>query len=134
MRLEEEWLMNVDSEESKLVTKQFLDSLETPFTVRLTPPRASDELTSRLHCAIRSISQQVRWAGEKLNEEDWKRLLVAAVYGQRVLPSPDGKGFVVLDRRTRRMSGRQKYDLVEYVYAWGAERGVVFDDEQPLQE
>lgn len=110
-----------------------LVDLCAPSTIMtLAPHRASDELTSRMHCAIRCISKQVLWAGEKLNEEDWKRLLVAALYGQRVLPAPGGKGFVVLDRKTSRMSGQQKYDLVESIYAFGAERGVIFDDPEPV--
>lgn len=98
------------------------------YIVSITPPTASDELTARMHCAIRCVAKQVLWAGEKLNEEDWKRLLVAALYGQRVLPSPGGNGFVVLDRHTRRMASATKHELTEFIYAFGAERGVVFDD------
>lgn len=109
---------------------RLLDTLTPPYTLRTTPPKASDELTSRMHCAIRCVAQQLTWAGEKLCEEDWKRLFVAAVYQQRVLPSPNGSGFVVLDRRTARMSGPMKYDLTEYIYAFGSERGVIFDDEE----
>ena len=111
--------------------KRLLDTINFPVQLSLTPPRASDELTSRLHCAIRCIAKQLLWSGEKLSEEDWKRLLVAGIYGQKVYPSPGGKGFVVLDRRTSRMSGTQKHDLTESIYAFGAERGVIFDDPEP---
>lgn len=117
------------SEADRTEARKALDSIRLPSTMSLTPPRASDELTARMHCAIRCVAQQVKWAGELLSEEDWKRLMVAAVYGQRVLPSPCGNGFVVLDRRTSRMSGPQKHDLTEFVYAFGSARGVVFDDE-----
>lgn len=129
VKLEEPWECYVDSDEKILVTQNRLSELELPFTVRLTPPRASDEMTARFHCAIRCLARQLKWAGEKLSEEDWKRLIVATVCGQRVIPSIDGKGFVVLDRQTRTMSGAMKSDLTEFIYAWGAERGVVFDDE-----
>lgn len=108
---------------------RLIDLCNKSTMMTLTPPRASDELTSRMHCAIRCIAKQLLWAGEKLSEEDWKRLLVAGIYGQKVYPSPGGKGFVVLDRRTSRMSGPQKHDLTESIYAFGADRGVVFDDE-----
>jgi len=113
---------------------RLLDTLTPPYTLRTTPPKASDELTARMHCAIRCVAKQVVWAGERLCEEDWKRLFVAAVYQQRVLPSPDGKGFVVLDKRTSRMNGQMKYDLTEYIYAFGAARGVVFDEESYTTE
>jgi NinB protein len=118
----------IRSEENRKEAHELLDTLQLPYTLRTTPPRASDELTARMHCAIRDVAQQVMWAGENLSEEDWKRLLVAAVFGQRVLPSPGGNGFVVLDRRTSRMSGPMKHDLTEYVYAFGAERGVIFTE------
>jgi len=128
-KLDDVWELFVDSEEKKLVTKSFLENCEAPFTVRLTPPRASDEMTARFHCAIRCLAKQVEWAGGKLTEEEWKRLVVATYLGQRVVPSLDGNGFVVLDRRTRAMSGTMKSQLTEFIYAWGAERGVFFDDE-----
>jgi hypothetical protein len=125
--------MVIRSEDGKVVTKeklcQAIDSAAVGTTIVLTGPRASDELTARLHCAIRCIAKQLTWAGQKLTEDDWKRLLTAAVFGQRVLPSPDGKGFVVLDCRTSQMSGSQKWNLLEYIYAWGSEHNVIFDEE-----
>lgn len=129
MRLEDTTEFFVDSEEKKLVTKEFFENCEIPFKVVLTPPRASDEMTARFHCAIRCLSKQMKWAGEKLTEEDWKRLVVATYLGQRVVPSLDGKGFVVLDRRTRSMSGSMKAELTEFIYSWGAERGVTFTED-----
>lgn len=95
----------------------------------ITPPKASDELTSRMHCAIRCVAKQVEWHGERLTEEEWKLIFVASVYGQKVVASPNGRGWVVLQKQTRNMSGAQKHDLTEYIYAFGAEHGVEFDEE-----
>lgn len=99
-----------------------------PSNLRITPPRASDELTSRMHCAIRCVAKQVKWAGAYRSEDDWKAIFVAAVYGQEIIPSPSGAGFVIIQKQTRGMSGSQKHDLTEYVYEFGAQRGVEFDD------
>ena len=121
--------MTIRSEADKIIAKKLIDSVKIPTTLRLTPPRASDELSARMHCAIRAVQQQVKWAGEKLSEEDWKRLFAATLFGQRVIPSLDGKSFVVLDRRTSRMSGTQKFDLLESIYEFGAQRGVQFPEE-----
>lgn len=125
--------MIIRSEEDRRQAKETLDALQLPAYLSITPPRASDELTARMHCAVRCIAQQLMWAGEKLSEDDWKRLLVAAHFGQRVLPAPGGKGFIVLDRKTSRMSGPQKYDLVESMYAFGAERGVIFTEPEEVK-
>lgn len=119
----------IRSRQDKIEIIELVKYAKENYIVSITPPTASDELTSRLHCAIRCVAKQVLWAGQKLSEEDWKRLLVAALYGQRVLPSPGGCGFVVLDRRTSRMSSATKHELTEFVYAFGAERGVIFDDD-----
>lgn len=105
-----------------------IDLCRIPSKVRITPPRASDELTSRMHCAIRCVSKQLMWADEHLTEEEWKLLFVAAHFGQRVVPSPDGNRFIVLQKQTRNMSGAQKHELTEMIYEFGASRGVVFDE------
>lgn len=121
--------MRIDSREDRDEAHRLIDLCNKSTMLTLTPPRASDELTSRMHCAIRCVAQQLLWAGEKLTEEEWKLLFVAGLYGQRVVASPNGTGFVVLQKRTRGMSGPQKFDLTEYVYSFGAERGVIFDEE-----
>lgn len=117
----------IRSEADRREAHRLIDLCRFSTTISITPTRASDELTGRMHCAIRCVARQVLWAGEKLTEEEWKLLFVAGLYGQRVVPSPDGKGFVVLQKQTRGMSGPQKYDLTEYVYEFGASRGVTFD-------
>jgi hypothetical protein len=119
----------IHSEEDRKEAHKALDATQLPVYLSLTPPKASDELTSRMHCAIRCVAQQTTLFGESLTEEEWKLVFVAAMYGQRVVRHPSGKGFIVLQKKTRDMSGPQKYDLTELVYSFGAERGVVFDEE-----
>ena len=60
----------------------------------------------------------------KLTDE-WKDVFSAALKKQKVVPGLDG-GFVVCGQSTSRMSKREFSDLVELIYAFGAERGVVF--------
>ena len=118
----------IHSEEDRKHAHNVLDAHQLPVYISITPPKASDELTSRMHCAIRAVSQQTTLYGEALTEEEWKLVFVAAMYGQRVVRHPSGTGFIVLQKKTRDMSGPQKYDLTEMVYAFGAERGVIFDE------
>lgn len=108
--------------------KSLIDLCKERSILTLNPPKASDELTSRMHCAIRCVAKQVKWAGAYRSEDDWKAIFVAAVYGQEIIPSPAGAGFVIIQKQTRGMSGSQKHDLTEYVYEFGAQRGVEFDD------
>lgn len=105
-----------------------IDLCTVPSTLRITPPKASDELTSRMHCAIRCVAKQVQWQDEWLTEEEWKLMFVSQLYGQKVVPSISGKGWTVIQKQTKGMSGAQKYDLTELVYAFGTEHNVEFDD------
>ena len=74
---------------------------------------------------VRDISRQLTWAGNKWNEEDWKRLLLAAKFEQRVVPSPLGHGFIVVNnKRSRDLSLEQMTELIGEVEAFGAENGV----------
>lgn len=59
--------------------------------------RRTLEQNKRFHAMVRDIAQQVEWAGEKMDEEDWKRLLLASAYGQKVVPNPFGGNFVVVN-------------------------------------
>lgn len=127
-RLEESHTRMIRNEHDIEALVEVLRDIHLPISITLTPPKASDELTARMHCAIRCIAQQMEWAGRKLSEEEWKRLLVAGHFGQRVLPSPYSDTFVVIDQQTRNLSGPQKHDFVEAIYEFGARNGVVFDD------
>lgn len=122
--------MMIRSDADKRVAIEAIKACNLSTMMTLTPPRASDELTGRMHCAIRCVAKQLPWDGEYLSEEDWKRFLVASLYGQRVLRAANGDHLVVLDRHTSRLSGPQKFDFTEFVYAFGSEHGVVFDDTQ----
>ena len=91
----------------------------------------SQDHSARFHSMVRDISRQVEWAGEKLGEEEWKRLLLAAKYGQKVVPNPiTGIGFVVLNtRRSRSLTNAEMEELLGELEAFGAERGVDWSED-----
>lgn len=93
------------------------------------PQRTLDQ-NSKLHAMITDISKQVKWAGEWLDVTDWKRLFSAALYGQKVVPSLDGQGFTIIVRHTSDMKKKEMSDLIAFITAWAAERGVVFKDHE----
>lgn len=98
-------------------------------------PNRTLEQNAALHAAIADIAGQVKWHGERMDVEDWKRLLTAAwARAERepvkLVPALDGQGFDVLYRRTSRMSKRELSSLLDYLHAWGAEQGVKWSDVQ----
>lgn len=89
----------------------------------------SAEQNAKLHALLQEIAQQKQWAGQWLDAETWKRLLVAAFEranggAPTILPSIDGNGIDMIYRRTHRMSKQEMSELIEYVTAWAADNGV----------
>ena len=87
------------------------------------------EQNKRFHAMVRDISRQVKWAGETLDEEDWKRLILAGTYGQKVVPNPMGDGFIVMNkRRSTGLPVENTSELIEQLFAFGFEHKVTWTD------
>lgn len=97
-----------------------------PYFIEVRPLTRSLEQNSRLWAMLGEVSKQVNWHGNKLSPEDWKHVFSAALSQQRVVPNIDGNGFVVLGKSTSKMSIREMTDLIELIFAFGAQHGVVF--------
>lgn len=106
--------------------------LEAPtgYAVTVSEPTRSLEQNSRLWASLSDVSEQVEWYGKKLTPEDWKHVFTASLRKLEVVPNLDGTGFVALGNSTSKMSKRELSDLLELVYAFGSERGVIFGDTQ----
>jgi hypothetical protein len=86
----------------------------------------------RLHAMIRDIADQVKWAGEFMDEDTWKLLLLGAAYGQRMVPNPldPQQRFVLVNlRRSRGLVVPEMADLITQLQVFGDERGVKWRDE-----
>lgn len=87
------------------------------------PEKRSDAQNRTLWSALRDVSQQVEWHGQKLSDEEWKNVFSAALKRQKVVPGLDG-GFVVLGQSTSRMTKGEFSELMELIWAFGSEREV----------
>ncbi len=86
-----------------------------------------------LHALISEISDKLKWDGKNRDIETWKRLLVASwcrVRGEsiEVLRALDGHGVDIVPARTSKLSKKECADLIEFVFAWGAEQGIAWSD------
>ena len=94
----------------------------------------------KYHAMIGDISKQCEFMGEKHDAEDWKRLTVdmfAAVmrdlgtpihHDGRVMPSLDHKRVVQLGIQTKDFYVKEAADFIEYLYAFGSEKGVIWSE------
>lgn len=97
--------------------------------VTVQPPTRSLAANARMWALLTEVSQQVVWHGRKLSPESWKHVFSAALKKQEVVPNLDGTGFVVLGQSTSQMSVAEMNEMQELISAFGAQHGVVFDDE-----
>ena len=95
-------------------------------TVEFRAPRRSLDQNALMWSLLDQVSKQVIWYGAKLSSEDWKDVLTASLRRTRVVPGIDAGTFVPLGMRTSQMTKRELADLIELIYAFGAEREVRF--------
>ena len=92
------------------------------------------EQNALLWAVLTDVAEQVEWYGKKLTNEEWKDVVTASLKRSKVVPGLDG-GFVVLGQRTSTMTKREFSELVELIYAFGAEREVKWSNEmEPVNE
>jgi hypothetical protein len=100
------------------------------YVVRVNEPTRSLEQNSLLWALLSDVSDKIVWHGQKLSTEDWKNVFTAALKKARVVPGIDG-GFVVCGQSTSKMSKGDFSELVELIYAFGADHDVQWS--QPAQ-
>lgn len=100
------------------------------YIVTVSEPTRNLEQNALMWCLLAELEQQTDWHGNKLNAEEWKDLLSAGLVQSKVVPNMTGNGFVILGQRTSKLTKSQFAALIELIYSFGAERGVVFSDEK----
>ena len=98
-----------------------------PVVVRLGRPRRTLDQNKKLWPMCTDVSQQVEWHGQKLSKEDWKDLFVGSLKGQTPIPGING-GVVFIGGGSSKLSIRQFCDLIESIYAFGSDRGVIWSE------
>lgn len=93
--------------------------------------KRSTDQNSRLWASLTDVAQQLTWHGQKLSADDWKLVFLDALHREmRIVPNIAGNGFVNLGRSSSDLSKSEFSDLLEIIYAFGAEHGVQFQGEK----
>lgn len=89
----------------------------------------TDEQNKKLWPMLQDVSKQVQWFGQWLEKEDWKLIFLAALNREvRIVPNLENDGFVNLSTSSSKLSKAQFSDLIELIFKFGAEKGVVWTD------
>jgi hypothetical protein len=102
-------------------------------TLEIKQSNKSREQEEKYHAMIGEIAKQAQHLGAKWDAESWKRLLVDQFCRDNdiktgvVIPNLSGDGIVQLGFQTRKFTKEQASEFVEWLHAWGAEHGVVYE-------
>jgi hypothetical protein len=99
-------------------------------SVEFRAPRRSNDANALMWSLLTQLSKQLEWCGKKRSAEDWKDLTTAALRHAEFVPGITPGTVVPLGMRTSQMSSAEISDLIESIYAFGAERGVKFRESE----
>ena len=91
--------------------------------------KRSDAQNRLLWQALTDVAEQVEWYGQYLPNTDWKDIFTASLRKSKVVPGIDSGTFVVTGLHTSAMTKGELSTLMDLIFAFGAEKGVVFTDE-----
>jgi len=98
-----------------------------PVVVTLGREKRSLSQNAKMWPMLTDVSKQVDWYGEKLSPDEWKCVVTAGLLKQRAVPGIEG-GFVVLGQSTSKMPKTEFSQLIEIIYAFGAEQNVQWSE------
>jgi hypothetical protein len=111
-----------------------LKALQTKqLTLEIKDATKSRHQEEKYHAMIGEVAKQAQHLGAKWDAESWKRLLVDQFCKDNglktgaVIPNLSGDGIVQLGMQTRNFTKEQASEFVEWLFAWGAEHGVTYE-------
>jgi len=120
-------IYQLTSPQARDSAKAMIGLVPDGFVCEIKESTRTTEQNSLLWPLLTEVSRQVDWYGKKLTPDEWKSVFSASLKQQKVVPGLDG-GFVVCAQSTSRMGKREFSDLIELIFAFGAEKGVRFPD------
>jgi hypothetical protein len=109
-------------------------SVGYPVEVIVRPVKSRRSLiqNAKMWAMLADVSRQVQWPVngimETLDSEDWKSLITAAAQQETRVAAGLSGGAVMLGVSTRKMTTQQMADVIEYLHAFGADKGVVWSE------
>lgn len=119
-------VVEIKTQADRNLIAKWAQNVELHTTVEFRGPRRSTDQNSLMWSLLGQIAKQLDWYGVKLSAEDYKDILTASLRRTRVVPGIDAGTFVPLGMRTSQMTKEEISELLELIYAFGAERGVHF--------
>lgn len=92
----------------------------------ITIKEATRKLTQndKMWAMLSDISKQVEWYGMYLQPEEWKDVLSASLFNEKMVPAIGDRKMVLLGKRTSFFTVARMAEMIEFMYVFGAEHNV----------
>jgi len=108
--------------------QSFIGGLELrekkPYEVHIKEATRRVIQNDKMWAMLADISKQVEWYGQWLGSEEWKDVLSASLFEETTVPAVNSRKMVLLGKSTSKFSIAKMTDMIEFMYAFGAEYGV----------
>lgn len=104
--------------------------------VTIAEPTRTLEQNSLLWPLLSELAKQTDWHGLKMDADAWKSLFVAEIKLRhkeqaKLIPTFRNNDFIDVSGNSSRVLPKSQFsDLIELIYSFGAERGVVFKEKE----
>lgn len=101
-------------------------------------PTRSLEQNARLWAMLTDVSKQVEWpvngVNQHLTPDDWKGIISASLDQENRMAAGIRGGFVMLGKRTSKMTIREMTEMIEFLFSFGDERNVKWSEKFDVPE
>lgn len=127
----DKWFFRITPFNRDHLRRVVLDAIERApvgFVLQIGEATRTLEQNAKLWPMLTDIAGQVVWNGERMDKWEWKDWLTAALRQQRQVEGMEPGTIVFVGRSTSAMGKREFSDLIELMYAFGAQRDVAWSE------
>jgi hypothetical protein len=119
----------LDSKDKMNTAHHWINRAPRGTRVEFKGPQRSIEQNSRMWAMLTDVATQKTLAERKFSTDQWKAIFMHAL-GREImfLPTLDNSTFIPWGQSSSDLSTEEMSDLIESMFAWGAENGVVWSD------
>lgn len=113
---------------TRTAAHKLVDAAPAGSVCKISPPRRTEDQNAKLWALLSDVSR-AKPQGRDYPPEIWKSLFMADVgFEPRFEPALNGRGVVPIGYKSSRLNKGEFSDLIEAIYAFGAEHNVEWSE------
>lgn len=122
-------LLTLNSPQDRAKAAHWIAKAPTGTRIEFKASKRTLPQNDRMWAMLTDIAQQKQHAGRSYTPDQWKVIFMHAC-GREVqfIPSLDGSTFIPWGQSSSDLSKDEMTNLIEYLFAWGAENGIAWSD------